>query len=111
MLAVIGTVPDPDFPLVFGEVDLDRAILSVAGQACPVNRGTPALLAAAVQTARTLNQPPPHAYLIGDIGLGDGSKKLYEHLSRHLEQTQFYHVVFSLPAAGRGLAQPGVLCH
>ncbi len=82
MLAVIGTVPDPDFPLVYGEADLDREILTVAGHACPVNRGTPALLAAAVQTARTLDQPPPHACLIGDIGLGDGSKKLYEHLSQ-----------------------------
>ena len=104
MLAVIGTVPDPDFPLVIGEAELDGEHLTVAGHTCPVNRGTPALLAAAVQTARTLGQPSPHAYLIGDIGLGDGSKKLYEHLSQPFGTDAFYHVVFSLPAPGRGLA-------
>jgi hypothetical protein len=94
VLALIGTVPDPEFPLVYGEADLDREILTVAGHACPVNRGTPALLAAAVQTARTLGRPLPHAFLIGDIGLGDGSKKLYEHLSQHLAQTQFTTLCF-----------------
>ena len=94
MLAVIGTVPDPDFPLVFGEADLDSEGLTVAGHTCPVHRGTPALLAAAVQTARTLDQPPPHACLSGDIGLGDGSKKLYEHLSSHLEQSNFTTLCF-----------------
>ncbi len=94
MLAVIGTVPDPDFPLAIGEADLDSGHLHVAGHVCPVNRGTPALLAAAVKTAQTLGQSPPHAYLIGDIGLGDGSKKLYEYLSGHLAQTHFTTLCF-----------------
>jgi hypothetical protein len=48
VLAVIGTVPDPDFPLVFGEAALDHETLWVAGHACSINRGTPALLAAAL---------------------------------------------------------------
>jgi ADP-dependent NAD(P)H-hydrate dehydratase / NAD(P)H-hydrate epimerase len=94
VLAVIGTVPDPDFPLVNGVADLNGECLTVAGYACLVNRGTPALLAAAVQTSRTLGRPLPHAFLIGDIGLGDGSKKLYEHLSRHLAQTQYTTLCF-----------------
>jgi NAD(P)H-hydrate repair Nnr-like enzyme with NAD(P)H-hydrate dehydratase domain len=94
VLAVIGTVPHREFPLVCGEATLNRATISVAGHSCPVNRGTPALLAAAIKTAQTLGQPLPHAYLIGDLGLGDGSKKLYEHLSNHLGQTQFTTLCF-----------------
>jgi ADP-dependent NAD(P)H-hydrate dehydratase / NAD(P)H-hydrate epimerase len=94
VLAVIGTVPDPDFPLVHGVADLQGERLTVAGQSCPVNRGTPALLAATVQTTRTLGQPLPQAYLIGDIGLGHGSKKLYEYLSNHLGQTDYTTLCF-----------------
>jgi ADP-dependent NAD(P)H-hydrate dehydratase / NAD(P)H-hydrate epimerase len=94
VFAVIGTVPDLDFPLAIGEARLDREQLFVDGYACAVNRGTPALVAAALQAARTLGTPPPHAYLIGDTGLGDGSKKLYEYLSRHLAQTHFTTLCF-----------------
>lgn len=84
MLAVIGTVPDPDFPLAHGPVVLENQRLSVAGHRFAVNRGTPALLAAALQAAQTLGQPPPLAYLVGDIGLGDGSRTLYKHLADNL---------------------------
>ena len=70
MLAVIGTVPDPDFPLVHGVAELQGDHLTVAGHTCPVNRGTAALLAAAVQTARTLGQPLPQAYLMRRPGPG-----------------------------------------
>ena len=94
MLAVIGTVPDPDFPLVSGPATLDGERLTVAGYTCQINRGTPALLAAAIQTALTLGQSAPQAYLIGDIGLGDGSKRLYEYLCRHLQQTQYTTMCF-----------------
>jgi hypothetical protein len=94
VLAVIGTVPDPDFPLARGEATLDGERLVVAGYTCQVNRGTPALLAAAVQTALTLGQPLPQACLIGDLGLGDGSKRLYEYLCRHLQHTQYTTLCF-----------------
>lgn len=94
MLAIIGTVPEPDFPLVHGVAEVHGELLAVEGCTCPVNRGTPALLAAAVQTARTLGQPLPQAYLSGDLGLGDGSKKIYAYLCRHLEQTEFTTLCF-----------------
>ncbi|MFN2355776.1 MAG: hypothetical protein ABR512_14805 [Desulfopila sp.] len=50
----------------------------------PVNRGTPALLAAAVVTGRVLGLPPPVAYLVGDIGRGGGSRSLYAFLTEKI---------------------------
>jgi hypothetical protein len=48
MLAVVGTIPVEDFPLVSGEVRLENDTLSLEGRSLPVNRGTPALLAATI---------------------------------------------------------------
>jgi hypothetical protein len=81
MLAVVGTVPDQDFPLTIGRVVLESDVISIERTRAPVNRGTPALLAAAVKVGEALGQPPPVGYLVGDIGLGDGSRRLYAHLS------------------------------
>jgi len=82
MLAVVGTVPDRDFPLVIGRVALEGDAICIEGNRAPVNRGTPALVAAAFKAGEVLGQPPPLVYLVGDIGLGDGSRRLYAHLSR-----------------------------
>ncbi len=81
MLAVVGTVPDQNFPLTVGPVILKGDVISVDGNSAPVNRGTPALLAAAIKVGEVLGEPQPMGYLVGDIGLGDGSRRLYEHLS------------------------------
>lgn len=94
MLAVIGTVPDSNFPLTTGEVTLDGEHIHLDGQSAWVNRGTPALLAAAVKTSQTLGQPPPWGYLIGDIGLGGGSRQLYSYLVEHLAKSRFDTLVF-----------------
>ncbi len=80
MLAVVGTMPEGPPQVVEGSVSLDGDRLFVAGRGFPVNRGTAALLAAAAQAASWLGEPPPHACLAGDIGVGDGSLKLYAHL-------------------------------
>jgi hypothetical protein len=81
MLCVVGTVPSNDFPLVEGEVALGNGGLRIGGLAVDVNRGTPALLAAAVITAETLGLPLPSACLVGDTGTGKGSRRLYAHLT------------------------------
>ncbi len=94
MLGVVGTVPDQDFPLLWGEVQIAGGHLRIADRLVPILRGTPALLAAAVRTAESLAQPAPFAYLVGDIGLGEGSRRLYEHLTRHLSQVEFQTLVF-----------------
>ena len=94
MLAVVGTVPRDDFPLVHGPALLTDAGLTVDGHAVPVNRGTPALLAAACVAARELGLEPPHAFLAGDTGLGRGSRDLYALLCRDLPDMSFTAMVF-----------------
>ncbi len=84
MLAIVGTVPDAAVPILEGTATLDGTTITIAGRRFPVNRGTPALLAAATVTSRVLGRPAPHAYLVGDIGRGDGSRRLYGHLAEHL---------------------------
>jgi len=59
-----------------------------------VKRGTSALLAAAIKTGEALGQEEPSAYLIGDIGSGEGSQRLYQYLVKDLRQKNFHTIVF-----------------
>ncbi|MBW1962481.1 MAG: sugar kinase [Deltaproteobacteria bacterium] len=94
MIGVVGTVPDPDFPLVAGETSLKDDSIYIQGKQILVNRGTPALLAATIKTAEVLEQGAPFGYLVGDVGLGHGSRRLYEYLSGHLGKRDFNTIVF-----------------
>ncbi|MEA2083499.1 MAG: NAD(P)H-hydrate dehydratase [Thermodesulfobacteriota bacterium] len=89
MFAVAGTVPVQDFPLVAGEVFLEDDNIRIREMRVPVNRGTPALMAAAVKACEALDQGAPFGYLVGDIGLGDGSRRLYEYMTGHLDKFDF----------------------
>lgn len=94
MLAIIGTVPDRGFPLAAGRVGLVDDKIQIQGNQVAVNRGTPAMLASAVKTSEILEKDAPFGYLVGDIGLGDGSRRLYEYLSRHLMNHDFNTIAF-----------------
>ena len=94
MLAVAGTIPEEDFPLVAGEVCLETDSIRVGERRVQVNRGTPALLAAAIKTGDFLGLSLPYGYLAGDIGLGDGSRRLYEHLVKDLPRSGFSVITF-----------------
>ena len=94
MLGIVGTVPDPDLGLLHGPARLDGDRVSVAGHEVDVQRGTPALLAAALQVAAHLGRPEIHAYLVGDTGRGDGSRRLYDWLCRHLPECTCSVLVF-----------------
>jgi hypothetical protein len=94
VLAIVGTIPDADFPLATGEVTLKGGHIYVEGRPAPVNRGTPALMAAAIKCLDVLGLPMPYGFLAGDIGLGDGSRRLYEHLVEHLPQSDFQAITF-----------------
>lgn len=84
MLALIGTVSNENFPLVSGTAVLKNNSLSLDGHEMSVNRGTPAFIAAASVACETLGLRSPFSFLVGDIGLGNGSRKLYGHLQSHL---------------------------
>jgi hypothetical protein len=84
VLALIGTVPEEDFPLVSGTASLKGPRLSLDGRETPINRGTPALVAAASVACETLGLSTPFSFLVGDEGVGHGSRKLYDHLKTHL---------------------------
>jgi hypothetical protein len=94
MLAVVGTIPEEDFPLAAGEVSLEGDSIRIGERSAPVNRGTPALLAAAIKAGQALDLPPPFGYLAGDIGLGDGSRQLYEYLVKNLPGSRFSVITF-----------------
>jgi len=94
MLAIVGTVPDEGVPLIAGEVRLENDALILQGRSMPVNRGTPALLAAAVAAGEVLENDPPFTYLVGDIGTGKGSRALYAHLTQHLPKETFEVITF-----------------
>ena len=94
MLGIVGTVPDLQFPLTHGSVRLVDGCLQIKDRDLPVNRGTPALLAAAVKASEWLDSPQIHAFLVGDIGKGDGSRELYQFLTQHLSEFHFEVLTF-----------------
>jgi ADP-dependent NAD(P)H-hydrate dehydratase / NAD(P)H-hydrate epimerase len=89
MLAIVGTVPDPAVPVLMGEATIEYQKVVVGKRRFPINRGTPALLAAAIQVCQVLGEPLPVACLVGDIGLGDGSRQLYRFLAQEIGHLQF----------------------
>lgn len=94
MLAVVGTVPEEDFPLVEGPARLEGDRVTIEGRSADLNRGTAALLAAALSAGPVLGRAEVFAFLVGDIGLGRGSRRLYEHLAGHLAEYDFSALVF-----------------
>lgn len=94
MLLIVGTVPDDSFPLTSGRVDLDGGHMVIGGHRVPVNRGTPALIGAAVMAGRVMGSCDVKAVLAGDTGLGRGSRKLYEQLVHTLPDAELNTLVF-----------------
>jgi NAD(P)H-hydrate repair Nnr-like enzyme with NAD(P)H-hydrate dehydratase domain len=94
MLCIAGSVPADDFPLVEGDIALSGDRLQIGTLSVDVNRGTPALLAAAAKTAQALGRPLPFVYLAGDTGSGKGSHRLYAHMTGHLSETSFQTITF-----------------
>lgn len=94
MLAIVGTVPDKDFPVLMGPARLENNKLLVDGKPVDLDRGTPALLAAAVRIAEFLGKDMPLACLAGDIGLGHGSRELYARLEADLQCSGFAALAF-----------------
>lgn len=86
MWLIAGTIPETDFPLTFTQCAWSPASLSLAGRSVRINRGTPALLAAACIAAEVLGMPMPHALAAGDNGSGNGSRAVYAALESFLKE-------------------------
>jgi hypothetical protein len=90
----VGTIPQADFPLAAGAVELNGQTLRLGEHRLPVQRGTAALLAAAAAALNFLGAPPPFAYLVGDTGRGDGSRRLYRYLADRLAGSKLSTLTF-----------------
>lgn len=86
MLLIAGTVPEPEFPLVFGKAELQNHRLVVEGRHLPCAQGTTAMVSAACAVTSYLGIDSPHALLAGDIGSGAGSRQIYQFLITRLNQ-------------------------
>ncbi|MEE4609194.1 MAG: NAD(P)H-hydrate dehydratase [Desulfobacteraceae bacterium] len=94
MLCIVGTVPDAGFPLITGPVHLKDGHLAVGDRTVAIHRGTPALLGAVLAAATVLSLPPVEAWLVGDIGRGEGSRRLYAHMETELARSPWTLVTF-----------------
>ncbi|MDX9787030.1 MAG: NAD(P)H-hydrate dehydratase [Desulfobacterales bacterium] len=94
MLGIVGTVPDREFPLIHGKVSLVDGNITINTRKITVNRGTPALLAAALKASECIKGSEIYAFLVGDIGKGDGSRHLYQFLAKHLPDFDFQVLTF-----------------
>jgi ADP-dependent NAD(P)H-hydrate dehydratase / NAD(P)H-hydrate epimerase len=94
MLCIVGTVPDAGFPLVTGPVQMKDGRLAVGDRTVTIQRGTPALLGAVLAAGKVLTLPPVEAWLVGDIGRGEGSRRLYEHMETELIRSPWTVVTF-----------------
>jgi len=94
MLGIVGTLPDPEFPLLHGRIGWEDGQIILQGRPLAVQRCTPALIAAAVMASRAVACPEIYAFLVGDIGKGDGSRRLYDFLVRHLPDFAFEVLTF-----------------
>ncbi|MEW6162414.1 MAG: NAD(P)H-hydrate dehydratase [Nitrospirota bacterium] len=84
MLALIGTIPYQNLPVISGEVLIKDGNLIIGEESFPLHRGFPAMIGAAAIVCAELRIPVPTAFTVGDIGLGDGSRRLYEYLKNRL---------------------------
>ena len=94
MIGIVGTVPDPELPLIHGKVRLVGTHIEINGHRIDINRCTPALIGAALKASTCIKCPDIYAFLVGDIGRGDGSRQLYKFLSDHLHEFAFTVLAF-----------------
>jgi hypothetical protein len=80
MFALIGTIPRQNLPVVSGEVFIRGSQITIGKESFPFHRGFPAMIGATAMVCAELGLAPPTAFTVGDIGLGDGSRRLYEYL-------------------------------
>jgi hypothetical protein len=84
MLCLIGTIPLKDLPVLSGEIIKNDHNVTIGKDSFPIHRGFQAMITAAAMVCSEMGLPPPVGFTVGDVGLGDGSRKLYSYLKDNL---------------------------
>lgn len=87
-MIIAGTVPIRDFPLTSGTPALNGDHLMLERLRIPRSQGTGALISAALVTCEYLKTSSPSVVVAGDIGEGEGSRKIYDYLIREIPRLQ-----------------------
>ena len=94
-LLVVATYPIALGPVLEGPVTLESdGGIAIGGVRVPSSQGTSAMLGAAVQVTAHLRTPAPHALVAGDIGRGDGTRRVFERLTEVAERLQPSAIAF-----------------
>ena len=89
MLVLVGTIPIDGMPLVYGQCEYNGETLKIGDTLLEgryVTLGTAALICAACQTSKAVNAPMPYACVVGDTGMGEGNRKLFNYLIEHVTE-------------------------
>ncbi len=84
MLLLVGTMPIEDMPLTHGPCKYQEDKLTIGDYTLEhdyVTIGTAAMISAASATCQALNIKEPHAVVMGDIGMGEGTLKMFKFLN------------------------------
>lgn len=88
MLGIVGILPYSDIPVMVEKPILtEESCLIVKNRKIPIERGTSALIASAMKVLKWFEKNDHIlCFLVGDIGKGEGSKALYQYLSKFLDE-------------------------
>lgn len=94
----VGTIPDVGFPLALSPFMLLERGFFLGSHLCAVNRGTPAMLAAAAATQAQVRPEAPmedfYVLAAGDTGEGQGSRQVYQRLIEVLPELRPRGITF-----------------
>jgi NAD(P)H-hydrate repair Nnr-like enzyme with NAD(P)H-hydrate dehydratase domain len=84
LFIIVGTIPDDEFKLSFGQLNISESKITISDQSVRINRGTAALASAAISTCLHLGISMPYGLFCGDTGNGNGSTRIYEWLVNNI---------------------------
>ncbi|MDY6821304.1 MAG: NAD(P)H-hydrate dehydratase [Deferribacterota bacterium] len=85
MLIIAGTIPIKEFPLIYDVAEIDKDYMLLKDYKIPISQGTTTMIAAANKVSNYLKNPKPYVLIAGDIGYGDGTKKIYNYLIKNID--------------------------
>jgi NAD(P)H-hydrate repair Nnr-like enzyme with NAD(P)H-hydrate dehydratase domain len=86
MMLIVGTVPTEDLPVITGEVKEDGDSLVIDGHRIPCMQGTAAMIGASLAAANYMKIDAPHALVAGDVGVGNGSRAIFQYIAERIDK-------------------------